>query len=113
MGTFEKTPDTCASPSWQTCRWYPTRTFRALLEALTCTPDIDRDVRGSLFRAIEAGMRCFAWPCRFKLYVDIIQKCRIDAVIGAVVTTFKEDWWSHVQAAVEKGDGLQEECQQL
>eukprot|EP00445_Apocalathium_hangoei_P021287 CAMPEP_0203912330 /NCGR_PEP_ID=MMETSP0359-20131031/53413_1 /ASSEMBLY_ACC=CAM_ASM_000338 /TAXON_ID=268821 /ORGANISM="Scrippsiella Hangoei, Strain SHTV-5" /LENGTH=769 /DNA_ID=CAMNT_0050838243 /DNA_START=56 /DNA_END=2362 /DNA_ORIENTATION=- len=80
------------------CRWHPQRTFQALLEALASTGDIEREARGALFCAVRDSMQRFAWPCRFEMYRNIIKKCRVDSIIGAVVTMFKDDWWSIVQA---------------
>lgn len=80
------------------CRWHPELVFRGLLEALTGTPNLGREVRGSLFHQIAAAMRLFDWPARFELYFGIIEHCRTDSVIGAVVVLFKDDWWSRVSA---------------
>merc|ERR1712070_191612 len=82
-------------------------------EALCSTPDIERNVRSCLFRKLQEAMRVFAWPCRFDLYMQIIKDCRVDAVVGEVVTTFKEDWWSIVRSKTEKGESLQEEKNQM
>lgn len=108
-----QTPQAYRSLHGPLCRWYPPKTFQALLEALCSTPDIEREVRSCLFRKIQEAMRTFAWPCRFTLYLELITKCRIDAVVGEITTTFREDWWPLVLARAEKGEGIQEERSQL
>eukprot|EP00405_Crypthecodinium_cohnii_P059499 CAMPEP_0206634070 /NCGR_PEP_ID=MMETSP0325_2-20121206/69838_1 /ASSEMBLY_ACC=CAM_ASM_000347 /TAXON_ID=2866 /ORGANISM="Crypthecodinium cohnii, Strain Seligo" /LENGTH=740 /DNA_ID=CAMNT_0054159827 /DNA_START=230 /DNA_END=2448 /DNA_ORIENTATION=- len=97
------------------CRWQPVRTFRSMLEALASEPDIDRSARGSLFRSISEAMRSFDWKPRFQLYLEIIQKCRVDSIIGAVVTLFKDDWWRRVQALQpnEQKQEVNEELERL
>lgn len=100
-----QTPHAYASLSGSLCRWYPQRTFQALLEALASAPCIEREVRGALFLAIAESMRAFAWQCRFELYLSIISKCRLDSVVGAVVTLFKDDWWSRVRSQADGGEG--------
>lgn len=108
-----QTPKAFEITSSTLCRWYPQRIFRALLEALTSTPDIEREVRSSLFRVISASMRLFAWPARAQIYLDIIKGSRTDAVMGAVVTLFKDDWWRLVQAKVSNGQSLADERNRL
>lgn len=104
-----QTPRAFASLSGPLCRWYPERTFQALLEALASTENLERDARGALFYRIRDAMRRFDWPCRFALYRHIIDKCRVDSIIGAVVSMFKDDWWLRVQAAAEDHRSLAEE----
>ncbi|CAJ1364461.1 unnamed protein product [Effrenium voratum] len=74
-------------------RWYPGRVFRKILESLTSTPDVEQKARGQLFRITAKAMRSFPWPSRSDLYLEIINQSRIDAVIGSIVTLFKDDWW--------------------
>lgn len=94
----DQSPKAFMSLSGTLCRWYPQRTFQALLEALASTGDIERDARAALFRAIKEAMQRFDWPCQSELYRDIVKKCRVDSIIGAVVTLFKDGWWTRVQA---------------
>jgi len=101
-----QTPHAYASLSGSLCRWYPQRTFQALLEALASASSIEREVRGALFRVIAEAMRAFSWQCRFELYLAIISKCRLDSVVGAVVTMFKDDWWSRVRSQADGGEGV-------
>jgi len=108
-----QTPQAYVSLHGPLCRWHPLRTFQAFLEALCSTPDIEREVRSCLFRKVQEAMRAFAWPCRFNLYLELIKKCRVDAVVGELVTTFKEDWWANVQARAAKGEAMQEERNQM
>jgi len=105
----EQTPHAFSSLSGPLCRWYPACTFQAVLEALVSTPDVERDVRGALFSAVAGAIRLFAWPCRFELYLEIVRGSRVDSVIGAVVTLFKDDWWQSVQGLAARGEPLGEE----
>lgn len=96
------------------CRWHPQRAFRSLLEALAAAGEIDREARGALYRAMRGAMRHFAWPCRFELYRDVIVKCRVDSIIGAIVTLFKDDWWAQIQGlSPEDRPALAQERQRL
>jgi len=104
-----QTPRAYTSLSGPLCRWYPARCLQALLEALASTPEIEREVRGTLFRKVGDVFRAFAWPCRFELYLTIISKCRVDSIIGAVVTMFKDDWWEQVRSLAESGQSMSEE----
>ncbi|CAK9040338.1 Hypothetical protein SCF082_LOCUS23488 [Durusdinium trenchii] len=83
------------------CRWYPNLLFRRVLDSLTSTEDIEQKARGQLFGACSAAMRAFTWTCRCELYLEIIQGSRVDAVIGSVVTLFKDDWWKEVLARTD------------
>uniref|UniRef100_A0A7S4W6C5 Uncharacterized protein n=1 Tax=Alexandrium monilatum TaxID=311494 RepID=A0A7S4W6C5_9DINO len=104
-----QTPRAYTVLSGPLCRWYPARCLQAVLEALASTPDIEREVRGAIFRTVGSVFRAFAWPCRFDLYHSILSKCRVDSIIGAVVTMFKDDWWSRVRCLAESGEGMSEE----
>ncbi|CAE6938393.1 unnamed protein product, partial [Symbiodinium sp. KB8] len=72
------------------------RTFQKLLETLTSCPNIEQEARGALFRSASAVLKFFDWPARFDLYLRVIQSSRVDAVIGSVVSLFKDDWWRRV-----------------
>jgi len=108
-----QTPQAYTSLCNPLCCWYPPRIFQALLEALTSTPDLERETRSVLFRNVVIAMRMFEWPCRFNMYIEIIQRCRVDSVIGALVTTFKDDWWAHVMNNSHERTALGDECQRL
>lgn len=108
-----QSPQAFASLSGPLCRWHPPRVFRALLEAVASTPDIEQEARGAIFRHIAEAMRVFAWPCRFDLYLDFIQGCRIDSAMGCVVALLKDDWWASVVALVGAQANLHEERARL
>jgi len=101
-----QTPHAYSSLSGSLCRWYPQRTFQGLLEGLASSPSIEREVRGALFRVVAEAMRAFSWQCRFELYLAMISKCRLDSVVSAVVTMFKDDWWSRVRSQADGSEGL-------
>jgi len=97
----QQSPKAFRSLSGTLCRWYPQRTFQALLEALASTDSIDREARGALFRCMRDALQHFEWPCRYTLYKTTIEISRVDSIIGAVVTMFKDDWWPQVLLAGE------------
>eukprot|EP00928_Gymnodinium_smaydae_P025925 TRINITY_DN20510_c0_g1_i1.p1 TRINITY_DN20510_c0_g1~~TRINITY_DN20510_c0_g1_i1.p1 ORF type:complete len:607 (-),score=117.89 TRINITY_DN20510_c0_g1_i1:46-1632(-) len=101
------------SPSTSLCRWYPQRALQSYFEALTSTADIDRGIRGVLFNTLLHALRVFEWPSRFELYVEIVQKSRIDSIIGALVSSFKEDWWPKVCELDASSDELRVERSRL
>merc|ERR1711935_1057208 len=43
----------------------------------------------------------------------IVTKCRVDSIIGAVVTMFKDDWWSSIRSLPESSGELVEERTRL
>ncbi|CAE6926730.1 unnamed protein product, partial [Symbiodinium sp. CCMP2456] len=91
-----QSPKALSTLSGSSCRWHPERTFQKLLETLTSCPNIEQEARGALFRSASAVLKFFDWPARFDLYLRVIQSSRVDAVIGSVVSLFKDDWWRRV-----------------
>eukprot|EP00439_Symbiodinium_sp_Y106_P044270 s1661_g5.t1 len=99
-----QSPKALSSLSGSSCRWHPEsrasleteRTFQKLLETLTSCPNIEQEARGALFRSASAVLKFFSWPARFDLYLKVVQSSRVDAVIGSVVSLFKDDWWRRV-----------------
>jgi len=109
-----QSPDALGALSSTSCRWHPARVFRTILESLASTPDLEKEVRGALFRTTSAAMKAFSWQCRCQLYLEIINASHVDAIIGAVVTLFKDDWWPRVVSQASLSDGnLSAERKQL
>lgn len=96
-----------------TCRWHPKLLFRKVLDSLTSTDDVEHKARGVLFQNCSLAMRAFDWTPRSELYLEIINGSRIDAVIGSVVTLFKDDWWSEVTKTHKESELLELRLQLL
>eukprot|EP00933_Yihiella_yeosuensis_P081126 TRINITY_DN94675_c0_g1_i1.p1 TRINITY_DN94675_c0_g1~~TRINITY_DN94675_c0_g1_i1.p1 ORF type:complete len:505 (-),score=123.69 TRINITY_DN94675_c0_g1_i1:67-1557(-) len=111
----KQSPGAFSALSSPHCRWHPGRTFRKVLESLAATPDIEQAARGAIFQSAASAMKVFGWSCRCQLYLDIVNSSRVDAIIGAVVTLFKDDWWPLVveKASMPPGCSLGEERSQL
>lgn len=104
---------TLAALKSSTCRWHPKLLFRKVLDGLTSTDDVEHKARGMLFQKCSLAMRAFDWTPRSELYLEIITGSRVDAVIGSVVTLFKDDWWSEVTKTQKESELLELRLQLL